>query len=320
MITIGILGAAEIAFRRFLPALLRHEDFQYVGVASRSTEKAQHFAETYGGRIFQSYEELLDDPSIDAVYVPLPPALHAYWGEKVLQAGKHLLMEKPFTTSLIQTERLLSLARENNLAVHENYMFLYHSQLNWIQEQLQLGKIGELRLIRTAFGFPFRGTKDFRYDAKLGGGALFDCGGYPVRLATHLLGESAKVETSRLCIARDLDVDIYGTATLENACGVTAQVAFGMDNSYKCELELWGSTGCIFADRIFTAPAGFKPTVRVRTQEENIVTELAADDTFFNSIQIFASLIQEHGKRQRREKEIYQQSMIIDQIKEENTI
>ena len=116
---IGILGTADIAFRRFLSALQKCEAFTYAGVASRTPEKGKRFVETFGGQVYDGYDALLADDSIEAVYVPLPPALHYEWGKKVLLSGKHLLMEKPFTTNLQHTEELLQLAEEKGLAGEE---------------------------------------------------------------------------------------------------------------------------------------------------------------------------------------------------------
>ena len=196
-VKIGVLCPSEIAFRRFLPALQQSEGFEYVGVAvadagewfgepsqeqvAAEQAKTQKFVESYGGKIFVGYGELLNDPGVEAVYIPLPPALHYEWAKKALLAGKNVLLEKPFCTSVQDTEELLNLAAERRLAVHENYMFVYHSQLAWIREHM--AELGELRLIRIDFGFPFRGANDFRYNKELGGGALLDCGGYTLKLA-----------------------------------------------------------------------------------------------------------------------------------------
>lgn len=288
---IGVLGTADIAFRRFLPALSKCSEFTYAGVASRTVEKAARFVETYGGQAYESYEDLLLDDTIDAVYVPLPPALHFKWGKKVLKAGKHLLMEKPFTTCLDDTKELLALAKEKGLAAHENYMFLYHSQLKKIKELISDGTLGELRLIRTAFGFPKRSGDDFRYQKVLGGGALLDCGGYPVRLALELLGESARVVQAKLIQPEGYEVDLFGSAVLENADGLCAQISFGMDNSYKCELEVWGSRGCLYTDRIFTAPEGFRPILYIQKGSGEEILKLPEDDSFENSTKRFIEKI-----------------------------
>ncbi len=312
---IGILGTADIAFRRFLPALQKCPEITYAGVASRTVEKTARFVDNFGGQAYRSYDALLADGSIDAVYVPLPPALHYEWGKKVLEAGKHLLMEKPFTTSLTETENLLVLAEEKGLAVHENYMFLYHSQLAKIRELLDDGTVGEPRLIRAAFGFPKRSGDDFRYKKSLGGGALLDCGGYPVRLALELLGESTHVTQASLSQPEGYEVDLFGSAVLENADGLCAQISFGMDNSYKCELEIWGSMGCISTDRIFTAPVGFVPTILISNKNGKRIIEQTPDDTFYNSIHDFAQLVSAADKQLEYIK-IKKQAQLVQSLKE----
>lgn len=283
---IGILGTADIAFRRFLPALTKCESFTYVGVASRTLEKGRIFQEAFGGKVYNYYNALLADKTIEAIYVPLPPALHYEWGKKVLESGKHLLMEKPFTTSLAETEALLTLAEEKGLAVHENYMFLYHNQLAKVKELIASGELGELRLLRMAFGFPKRGANDFRYNKALGGGALLDCGGYPVRLALELLGESAHVTQAKLSQPEGYEVDLYGNAILENDAGLCAQVSFGMDNAYQCQLEVWGSKATLIAPRVFTAPPEFQPTMDLRRGDPQVLV-LSADDSFLHSLREF---------------------------------
>lgn len=329
-IRIGVLCPSEIAFRRFMPALLKNDRFEFVGISSASVEewsgeateamamaereKAQAFVDAYGGKLYRSYSALLSADDIDAVYLPLPPALHFKWAEAALQNGKHVLLEKPFTTSLSETEQLIAAAREKSLSVHENYMFAYHTQLEWIRNRIADGAIGDIRLIRIDFGFPFRGANDFRYNKSLGGGALLDCGGYTVKLAGILLGDTAKVTASQLNCKDGFEVDIFGSATLTNDDGLTAQVSFGMDNSYKCSLEVWGSTGTIFTNRILTAPDGFEPTVILKQGNEEQSFTLAADDTFLKSIAHFGRCIDCADERTAHYKEILDQSARVEQI------
>lgn len=306
---LGILGTADIAYRRFLPALSKCPEVIYAGVASRTPEKGKKFQESYGGKVYDSYDALLADESIDAVYVPLPPALHYKWGKKVLEAGKHLLMEKPFTTSVQETEQLLELAEEKGLAVHENYMFLYHSQLARIKEMIDDGSLGQIRLYRMSFGFPKRDIGDFRYNKKLGGGALLDCGGYPVRLALELLGDTTRVVQSKMICPDGYEVDLYGSAVLENDAGEVAQISFGMDNAYQCQLEIWGSKATLTASRIFTAGDGVRPVLTLRTSSDESKLELEADDQFFHSIQQFRT------KPQNNMKAILLQSRLVEKIR-----
>lgn len=255
---------------------------------------------------------LISSDDIDAVYIPLPPALHFTWAKKALENGKHILLEKPFTTSLHDTDELLSIARKNELAVHENYMFVYHSQLEWIRDKLAEGVIGDVRLIRIDFGFPFRGANDFRYDKSLGGGALLDCGGYTLKLAGYFLGDTAEITACTKNFKEGFEVDIYGSATLTNKDNLTAQVSFGMDNSYRCSLDIWGSKGSISTDRILTAPVGFEPTVIISQGNEKQVFRLPPDDTFKKSIEHFADCILSDSERVSHYNDIFSQSRLMD--------
>lgn len=311
---IGILGTADIALRRFLPALQKCDDFTCGGVATRTPMKARPFQEAFGGKIYDGYDTLLEDETIEAVYVPLPPALHYAWGRKALEAGKHLFMEKPFTVSPTETECLLALAEKKGLAVHENYMFLYHSQLTKIKELIASGELGEIRLMRMAFGFPKRAENDFRYNKALGGGALLDCGGYPVRLALELLGESARVTQAKLSQPEGYKVDLYGNAVLENDDGLCAQISFGMDNAYQCQLEVWGSKATLIAPRIFTAGADFQPQLILRGSDGETRLDLEQDDQFLRSIKSFRQCTENEAKRRAAYAGIARQAELQNRI------
>lgn len=310
---LGILGCSDIAYRRFLPALKKSPYFEYVGVASRDVAKTKPFVEAFGGKGYNGYDEIINDPSIDVLYIPLPPALHGEWGKKALRQGKHIFMEKPFTTSLKESKELIQIAKEYELAIFENYMFKYHSQLASIKKIVE--EIGEVRAYRIGFGFPMRQSNDFRYNKELGGGALLDCGGYTVKLATELLGEDAKIVCSNLVTNSEFNVDLYGTLTMQNNKGITAQLMFGMDNTYKCEVEVWGSKQSILATRIFTAGDGFKPSVIISTSSGSETIQLDADDQFLNSINEFYRCIVNSTHRSNIYNEIELQAHYIEQIK-----
>lgn len=329
-IRLGVLCPSEIAFRRFMPALKQLDEFEYVGLAAATErefsgadsdevraselEKAEKFAAEHGGKIFSGYESLITSDEIDAVYIPLPPALHFRWAKKALECGNHILLEKPFTTSLEDTKELISTAENRGLAVHENYMFAYHTQLDWVNEQIKSGVIGDVRLIRIDFGFPFRGANDFRYSKALGGGALLDCGGYTLKLASMLLGDTVRVTESQLCGKDGFEVDIYGSATLKNDDGLTAQVSFGMDNSYRCSLDIWGSAGSVYTNRILTAPAGYAPVMTIRNADGEKNVELPADDTFRKSIEAFRECVLNDKKRTEKYAEIIRQGCLVESI------
>lgn len=311
---LGVVGTADIAYRRFLPSLIKSEHFEYVGVASRSIDKTNQFIGEYGGKGYEGYDEILEDKQIDVVYIPLPPSLHYQWAKKALLNGKHVLLEKPFTINDKQTNELIDIAKDKNLAIFENYMFMYHSQLNTIKDIIQEKEIGEVRHYRIAFGFPMRGKDDFRYNKDLGGGALLDCGGYTIKLATELLGDTTQLICSSLNYEDEYPVDLYGSATLKNKRGIVAQVTFGMDNAYKCELEVWGSKASILASRIFTAGDGFNPKITITTSSDSKEIVLESDDQFLNAINDFYKCISDLEYRNEMFTKIQRQSHIMENI------
>lgn len=338
MIRLGILCPSEIAYRRFLPALKKVENVDLIGVGVNSPEerygtflpdvatidgmlksqttKAEKMISEYGGMLFSSYEDVISSSNIDAVYIPLPPALHHKWAKKALDNGKHVLVEKPATTLLTDTIDIVKIAVTNKLALHENYMFMFHNQLDDIENVITRGEIGDVRLYRISFGFPRRDVNDFRYNKALGGGSLIDAGGYTIKYATRLLGETAEIRYAQLNYVNEFDVDIYGSAALTNKDGVTAQIAFGMDNDYKCELEVWGSKGTIKTGRVLTAPAGFVPTMTIKKNTEMQEYSLSSDDAFKKSIEHFIECIGNPEIREQNYRSIIRQASMVEQFKE----
>ena len=334
MIRIGVLGTSSISERRMIPAIRKEPDFSYVGVAYstreemgftgaeeefapllvRKREKAERFVSSFGGKSYESYASLLTDPEVDAVYIALPPALHAFWIRQALEQGKHVLSEKPFTTTAAEARELLEMARERGLAVIENYGFPYHAQMEIIRQWMTEGKIGDLRLVRAAFGFPHREANDFRYNKALGGGALLDCGGYTLKAASVILGSEVEVVSAEAFATAGHEVDMAGAITLRNREGICAQLAYGMDHAYQCELEIWGSQGIITAPRIYTAPDGFPaPVILKRGQETE--EKKAADDQFQRVVRRFQECIRSEKARNETLAEVLLQSKLTEKVR-----
>jgi len=335
-ISIGIICPSEIAFRRFLPSLQKVKEFSFAGVAiaspeewagngkvtaetkaiiQRERQKAQSFVDNYGGTIYDGYQRLIESPNIDVVYLPLPPALHFKWAKQVLESGKHAYVEKPFTTNLKDTQTLLSIAKEKKLAVHENYMFVYHQQLQAVQNLIAQGEIGKVRQYRVSFGFPRRAANDFRYDKALGGGALLDAGGYCMKYASWLLGDTARLVCANSFFEEEFEVDIFGSCTMVNDEGIVVQMSFGMDCDYKCELEAWGSTGTLTTGRILTAPDGLEPEMVIKHNQEYSTKRLPADNAFEKSIRRFYDCLTNDSIREENYCIIERQSSFISEFK-----
>ena len=338
MIKIGIISPSEIAYRRFLPSLVKAEsDFVFQGVAiadpnewfgscidtckkkaeqrqRQEREKANAFIDKYGGKVYDSYQSIISSEDIDAVYIPLPPALHYKWAKLSLENKKHVFLEKPSTTSLKDTDYLLEIAAANNLALHENYMFIFHDQLKAINRVIESGIIGDVRLYRISFGFPRRPYGDFRYNKQLGGGALFDAGGYTIKFASYLLGKSSKLIAANRNYIPNFDVDIYGCATMINEKGDVAQLSFGIDNDYRCDLEIWGSQGTFTTNRVLTAPDGFIPTYTIKRNQDIETYNLPMDDAFLKSIERFKLCIDNKNIRKENYDILHQQEFLLNEF------
>jgi len=316
-INIGILGCANIAQRFIIPALKELDEFNIVGIASRNTEKVNHVTKTFNIKPFYSYNSLLED-KIDAIYIPLPNSMHYEWIKKSLKKNINVLVEKSMACSYEEVIELNNIANTKNLVLLENFQFRFHSQLEYIKELIQSQKIGELRNIRTSFGFPpFADSDNIRYKEELGGGALLDAGAYPLKITQIFLGKDIYVDSASLEYPMDKEVDIWGSAYIKQKNGnLATQIAFGFDNFYQNNLELWGSKGKIVANRIFTAAPGFEPTIEVETNDGKEVVTLKADHHFKNMLYYFYSqIVYKNGLEEEYDQNI-NQAKLINELKE----
>ncbi|MER6088720.1 Gfo/Idh/MocA family protein [Streptomyces bluensis] len=290
---VGVIGCAGIAVRRMLPAFVACPDIEIAAVASRDEAKAREVAERFGGRPVHGYAELLEQDDIQAVYVPLPAALHAEWTEAALTAGRHVLAEKPLTTDRHRTGELLDLARTRGLVLMENVMFVHHHRHEEVRRLVAEGAIGEPRAFHAAFTIPPLPDGDIRYDPELGGGALADVGVYPLRAALHFLGHDLDLVGARLVKGPGRRVETSGAALLSTPGTVTAQITFGMEHAYRSSYELWGSEGSITVDRAFTPPADHVPVIglhRGGTVEE---IKLEPHDQVAATVAAFAAAVRD---------------------------
>jgi len=185
----GILGSARIAQRCMIPALKRSRNGRIVSVGCRSEEQAQSLAlehEIPGA--CPGYEEVLENPAVDAVYIPLPNHLHCEWTLKALRAGKHVLCEKPLARNGEEAQRMVEEAKARGKLLMEGLMYRFHPRSRRIKSLVAEGLVGEIRLVRSAFCFPHPDPQDIRFRPEMGGGALLDVGCYGVSLARWILG------------------------------------------------------------------------------------------------------------------------------------
>ena len=315
-IRIGVLGCANIAHRSMIPAILSLPDYyELAAVASRTQDKAEQFADVFNCEAIAPYDSLIQRPDIDALYIPLPTGLHKEWINKALCAGKHVYAEKSIAFSLFDAQEMVENARQHQVALMEGFMFQYHSQNVLVKKMLADGAIGETRYFTGSFGFPpFPDANNFRYDKEVGGGAVYDACGYPVRAAFFLLGDALTVQGASVHYDRTHYCSLYGSAFLHGENGVGASISFGFDNYYQCNYQIWGTAGKLTANKAFT-PKVDQPTTLTWEHDYQIETINCNPDNHFAKAMIeFHNIIADSARRERHYKDILQQSEALDTI------
>ncbi|KAA2251174.1 Gfo/Idh/MocA family oxidoreductase [Solihabitans fulvus] len=187
-VRIGVLGAARIAPNALIKPARDNGTAEVTAVAARDPQRAREFADKHGiGRVHEGYQALLDDPTIDAVYNPLPNGLHGRWTLAALEAGKHVLCEKPFTANAEEARTVAAAAKDSGLVVMEAFHYRYHPLARRMRDIVESGELGMVRHIEATVCFPLPKFSDIRYDLSLAGGAMMDAGCYAVHIA-RLLG------------------------------------------------------------------------------------------------------------------------------------
>jgi D-xylose 1-dehydrogenase (NADP+, D-xylono-1,5-lactone-forming) len=240
---IGILSTANIA-RSFVSGVRSSKRVTVAAVASRDLGKARQFAqENAVPRHFGSYESLLADEAIDAIYNPLPNSLHAEWSIRALRAGKHVLCEKPLAATAREARAMFEAARQHNVRLAEGFPYLAQPQTIKLRELLAARAIGDARLIQASFGFTLADPKNIRLDPQLAGGALMDLGVYPVSLIRVVAGQRPlRVQASAQWSG---GVDRTCAANLEFAGGLVAQMTCSFDSALHRQALIVGSAGVI---------------------------------------------------------------------------
>jgi predicted dehydrogenase len=226
----GVLGAARIGRTKVIPAMQRSEEGEVTALASRSLDTARAAAGPLGiAKAYGSYEELLADRDVDAVYIPLPNHLHVPWSIKAAEAGKHVLCEKPIALDAAEARSLLAVRDRTGVLIQEAFMVRTHPQWMAVREEVRRGRIGDLRAVQMAFSYFNRDPANVRNQAGIGGGALMDIGCYPIVLSRFLFGE----EPVRVIASIDRDPD-FGTDRLTSAL-----LEFrGGHTSFTCSTQL----------------------------------------------------------------------------------
>lgn len=290
----GILSAANIGVKRVAPAIHHSANGKIAAVASRNPQRARDlFAFVPDARIYGNYESLIKDPEIEAMYIPLPNSLHAEWTIKALNAGKHVLCEKPLATTAEQGAMIMQAALSNRVLLMEAFMYRFHPQTVWTLEQIAADKIGPVKQVKASFAFDVRTRPhDIRLQSNLAGGSLMDVGCYPVNFCRAVFGRMPVTTTARVAAPGVGEVERAVNAILdfENGC-------YGLiDSSFELPArqvgEIFGEKGSITLPMPFT-PGVIETEARMTIGDQTIVQRFAPVDQYKLEVEHFASCIRE---------------------------
>lgn len=276
----GVLSTAMIARDQQIPAIQRADNAEVKAIASLSgLEKASEVADSFGiEKAYDSYEKLLADGEIDAVYIPLPNHLHKEWVIKAAEHGKHVLCEKPAALDEKEAQEMIDACRENDVLFMEAFMYHFHPQHEKAREIIGSGEIGGVKLMRAAFSFQLNEKSNIRYRIKDGGGSMYDIGCYTVHTIRNILKSEPISVQAHTVIDREHGVDTDVAAYLEFPDGVRGifDVSFGM--AFRSEYEVIGTKGKIFVPRAYRPDnQGGEGLIHVESQEGSRTVKVGGD-------------------------------------------
>ena len=287
----GIIACSSVARRRFLPALKLASGARLASIGSRDLAKAEQFAREFSCPKHGSYEAVLADPEINAVYISTPPMMHAEWVHKAAAARKHILCEKPAFTSVDEARKAVAACRAAGVRLFEGYVFKYHPQHALVRSLVAEGRIGTPRFFQAEFTYPRPPENDMRLKPELAGGVFHDSAGYPVMAALmQMPGAPVSVSCEQ---SRDAatGVDDSVAITLQFSDGEIAHLYAAFGVNYRSRYAIAGTSGRIELERAFAVPRDKKATVAVETDAgvEKILLEPA--DQFRLMIEDFCATI-----------------------------
>ncbi len=255
----GILGVASIAVRKVIPGMQKSDWSKITGIASRDLAKAQAAGRELGiPKAYGSYDDLLADPEIEAIYNPLPNHLHVPWSIKGAEAGKHVLCEKPIGLNAAEVAELMRVRDRSKVKIAEAFMVKTHPQWLRVRELIRSGKIGKLKSIITVFSYFNRDPANVRHKPEWGGGGLLDIGSYPVTLSRWLFGEEPKRVMGALELDPEFGTDRLASGVMEFSNGHSV-FSCGTQTNYFQRMEILGTSGRLAVEMPFNAPTD-RPT------------------------------------------------------------
>ncbi len=255
MVRWGLLSTARIN-RALIPAIRASERGELTAVCSRSQESADAYAREWEIPLaFGSYKEMLDSDEVDAVYIGLPNHLHAEWSIKAMQAGKHVLCEKPFALSLAEVDEMIAVSQATGMRLTEAFMYRHHPQTKLVGEWVRNGRLGEIRAVRGVFNFKLTEPGNVRLVPEWGGGSLWDIGCYPMSFTQFVMGGPPEWVFGNQWVDES-GVDMAFGGQMHYGNGRMGQFTCTFDSPFTTHIEIFGSEGRLAVNRPFVGVDG----------------------------------------------------------------
>lgn len=268
-IRFGIIGCSRIAENSTIPAILNSQYAQLVNIGSRTHQKAEKFATKFNCKKYGTYQDILSDDDVDAVYISTPVGLHEEWTVKAAKAGKHVLCEKSSTTSYSSAKVMVETAKQNNVRLMEGFMFRFHPSHKKVLELIHNGVLGNIFSFYGMYGFQAVSKDDIRYQKNLGGGILNDAACYPICASRIIFGREPIGTTCNLQIDSDTTIDERALLTLKYGNDKFAQMAVGYGLFYQSMYRIWGSEGSLNLSRSYNIPQDMPASLTIHSSKEN---------------------------------------------------
>jgi predicted dehydrogenase len=314
---IGVLGAARIAPLALIKPAKDNPDVVVAAVAARDGSRARAFAAKNGiERVHDSYEALIADPELDAIYNPLPNGLHGKWTRAAIDAGKHVLCEKPFTANAAEAREIAAWAARSDRVVMEAFHYRYHPLALRTEQIIASGALGKLKRVEAALCFPLPKFSDIRYNYALAGGALMDAGCYAVHMARTFGGSTPEVVSAQAKL-RDPQIDRAMTAELQFPEGHTGQIRCSMWSARLLEISarVIGERGEL---RLFNpVTPHFVHRLAVRSADGKRVERFSRRPSYAYQLDAFAAAIRRGEPVKTTPEDAIENMTVIDAIYQE---
>jgi D-xylose 1-dehydrogenase (NADP+, D-xylono-1,5-lactone-forming) len=309
----GVLGYARIARGSVIPAIQRSSNAEFYAIASRDKAKLKECYEACSvPKSYESYDELINDSDVEAVYIPLPNALHKEWTIKAAKKGKHVLCEKPIALTVQECDEMISVCKDRKVKLMEAFMYRYTYRTKKVQEILASGVLGDIKYINSSFRFFLSNPASIKLKPELGGGSLYDVGCYPVNFISMITNDDPESIVAE-CI-KEKGIDVILSAVLKYRSGIVATLNCGFNAFPRIYSEIVGTKGALDIPDTFLDDPGY---ITLITESGNERIEIAKSDRYMHEIEDFSQAVIDNREPLFSLAETRRNMTIIDKIYDE---